>query len=238
MDKQQLHEMPSFVKVFHGGLVRELKIPDPFVDQHSQNLPAKLALMPRYGNPVVVSIERRTKGQCFFTLGWTDFVAENGVEEGDFLFFYFHGDRSVTVVVYDLLGCLKGVKETEQGSAVAAPRTGKRVKTAASGKKSTSFDVIYKSYLWRYMRMPTGFPESAGLKIGGKALVQDPKGKVWSISITAGDTEGRKMRLSKGWLQFVRENEIEDGDALSFFLKPSLGLIQVKIQKEGVIVID
>ncbi|CAN0864364.1 B3 domain-containing protein Os03g0622200 [Linum grandiflorum] len=139
MEKQQLYETPSFVKVFHGGLVREMKIPDPFADQHSQILPEKLALMPRYGHPVVVSIERRTKGQCFFTLGWTDFVAENGVEEGDYLFFYFHGDRSVKVVVYDLLGCLKGVKETEHGS--AAPRTGKRVKRAV---RKLEFEVIYK----------------------------------------------------------------------------------------------
>ncbi|CAN0864372.1 hypothetical protein LINGRAHAP2_LOCUS8934 [Linum grandiflorum] len=231
--QQQLYETPSFGKFFHGGLVRELKIPDTFMDQHSQILTEKLTLKPRYGNPAVVSVERRSNGQCFFTLGWTDFVKENNLEEGDCVFFYFHGDRAVNVVICNSLFHLKGVKETEQG--VVAAREGNRVKKAA-GEKLLEFQTIYKPYMRHLMRMPLEFSDAAELKVGGDALLQDPKGKVWAIRVIAGHSKGRRKRFSSGWSGFIRENGVEAGDRLSFFLKTDF--IQVTILKKGVVVID
>ncbi|CAN0864370.1 B3 domain-containing protein Os08g0324300 [Linum grandiflorum] len=231
MEKQQLHETPSFGKVFHGGLVREMKIPAPFVNQHSQLLPEKLVLMPKYGNAAVVSVERRTKSQYFFTVGWSDFVMENSLEEGDYVFFYFDGDRAVDVIICNSLGHLKGVKETEQGGAVAAREVRKWVKRDAE-EKLLEFQTVFKPYMQTLMDMPVRFSDAAELKVGGDALLQDPTGKVWAIRVIAGDPEGRKKRFSAGWTGFIRGNGVEAGDRLSFFLKTDF--IQVTILKEGV----
>ncbi|CAN0876915.1 hypothetical protein LINGRAHAP2_LOCUS11564 [Linum grandiflorum] len=81
-----------------------------------------------------------------------------------------------------------------------------------------------------------GFSEAAELKAGGKALLQDPIGEVWSVRVTARDAIGRQKQFSGGWTEFIRENGVEVGDRMSFFWKPNF--IQVKILKKGVVVID
>ncbi|CAN0864366.1 B3 domain-containing protein REM5 [Linum grandiflorum] len=229
------HKTPSFVKVFHGGLGREMEIPaDPFMDQLSQILPEKLTLIPRYGNPAVVSVERRSNGHCFFTLGWTDFVKENNLEEGDLMVFYYHWDRAVHIFICNSVGRLKDVKETGQGAA-ATRNVGKRVKRDV-GEKLLQFETIYKPYMHTLMRMPVRFAEATELNVGEDALLQDPTGKVWAIRVIAGDAEGRQKRFSGGWTEFIRENGVEVGDRLSFFLKPNF--IQVTILKQGAVLID
>ncbi|CAN0864368.1 hypothetical protein LINGRAHAP2_LOCUS8932 [Linum grandiflorum] len=109
----------------------------------------------------------------------------------------------------------------------------KRVKRAA-GEKLLEFQTIFKPYMQTLM-VPVRFSDAAELKVGGEALLQDPKGRMWAIRVIAGDSKGRRKRFSSGWTGFIRENGVEAGDRLSFFLKSDF--IQVTVLKEGVVVI-
>ncbi|CAN0864356.1 B3 domain-containing protein REM5 [Linum grandiflorum] len=167
MEKQQT---PSFLKLYTGDSDGKL-IPDSFMDQYGKYLSGKkIALTSTYGDPVVVSVEMiggRSKRKCFyFTLGWTDFVEENRVEEGDFMIFNFIGDKTANVVLYDPSGCVKGLKvkkqqvgsfapkkrvrndDDEETEHASVPRKGKRVKREAPklNKVKPELDSSAKAY--------------------------------------------------------------------------------------------
>lgn len=56
------------------------------------------------------------KNDMYFSDGWKTFVQDNIVQDGDFLFFKYHGNFKFSVVIYDETMCEKGFKFDDECS--------------------------------------------------------------------------------------------------------------------------
>ncbi|CAI0458501.1 unnamed protein product, partial [Linum tenue] len=95
-----------------------------------------------------------------------------------------------------------------------------------------SYQAVYKKHMKRsnYMCMPVRFSEATKLSQRGTAQLEDPRGKVWTVSVISVGN-GRQRRFSRGWQALAAANGLAVGDGIQFTNKPDLDLIQVKIHK-------
>ncbi|CAI0435920.1 unnamed protein product [Linum tenue] len=97
-----------------------------------------------------------------------------------------------------------------------------------------SYQAVYKKHMKRsnYMCMPVRFSEATKLSQRETAQLEDPRGKVWTVSVISVGN-GRQRRFSRGWQALAAANGLAVGDGIEFTYKPDLDLIQVKIHKRG-----
>ncbi|CAN0864548.1 B3 domain-containing protein At4g01580 [Linum grandiflorum] len=240
MENQQQQDMPSFLVIIQPeDLTGKLMIPDSLLGQHGDYLSMNLALVPRYGNPQVVSVEKYRRG-CSFTSGWADFVEDNAVEEDDFVVFNFRGPETADVLVYDAFGCVKSAEVNDGADKNEEEETGEEGKQVNKENRIITFEATFKNYMKTYMYTPIELARMAKLSPRKKATVKDPRGEVWSIGICAGDLHGVQMRLTTGWAKLVRANRLEVGDRMEFCYNSGERFIEMKIYKAErvVVVID
>ncbi|KAK9040193.1 hypothetical protein V6N11_015368 [Hibiscus sabdariffa] len=111
--------MTGFFKVLVGDFSKQLRIPPAFAKFfHRTSLPHEVKLQ----NPEekcwqvhVVKINNK----LFFKKGWEDFVKDNLLEVGDFVFFSYVRISLFTITVFQSDGCVKDVTGKKQSEAMA-----------------------------------------------------------------------------------------------------------------------
>ncbi|CAL1380466.1 unnamed protein product [Linum trigynum] len=126
----------------------------------------------------------------------------------------------------------KGLQRKRGAPAKTKFRKGHSSGNNASPGLADSYQAIYKKHMKRsnYMCMPTRFSEATKLSQRKTAQLEDPRGKVWTVSVIS-IRNGRQRRFSRGWPALAAANGLAVGDGIEFTYKPDLDLIQVKIHK-------
>ncbi|WOG84890.1 hypothetical protein DCAR_0104075 [Daucus carota subsp. sativus] len=98
---------PSFFKPLVGDFSRKLLIPPAFVERMEGKLGSELALKYECERVYTVQVEKLEEGRFFFVNGWPQFVADHGLDYGDFVVFRLVQDSTFQVTVYDPSMCEK-----------------------------------------------------------------------------------------------------------------------------------
>ncbi|CAM8945444.1 unnamed protein product [Rhodiola kirilowii] len=101
-------DLPEFFKVYisqHSS--KQMLIPIEFGDYMGERKSGSAELVSSSGQTWRVELVEDGK-DLYFTDGWPDFVEDNMIQNGEFLFFKFHGNLMFSVVIYDENMCEKG----------------------------------------------------------------------------------------------------------------------------------
>ncbi|KAL1833941.1 hypothetical protein ACET3Z_003592 [Daucus carota] len=82
-------------------------IPPAFVERMEGKLGSELALKYECERVYTVQVEKLEEGRLFFVNGWAQFVADHGLDYGDFVVFRLVRDSTFQVTVYDPSMCEK-----------------------------------------------------------------------------------------------------------------------------------
>ncbi|XP_034689675.1 B3 domain-containing protein Os01g0723500-like [Vitis riparia] len=253
---------PSFFKVLIGDFTSKLRIPPAFMKKFRRMTFNNAVLKTITGESWMVSVKQ--EDSCyFFKKGWKKFVKDQHLEAGDFLVFWFLGDSTFQVVVYDKSGCEKDPNLGAKGKRIGLhgeknnpcmgrydanhvmPATSVAVKmeskdqgadkVAASGRtKHPQFVKVLKKYHDYVMLVPRAFAEETGMRWNKSTLVRDPEGRVWPVKVCL-RSKG-KIEMSSGWSDFVKANKLGKGDTCSFqCTDATCHVIQVEILRRAAI---
>ncbi|CAM8942091.1 unnamed protein product [Rhodiola kirilowii] len=99
--------LPEFFKVYishHSS--KQMLIPNEFVDYMGERKFGSAELIGLSGQTWRVELVEDGK-DLYFTDGWRDFVKDNMIQDGEFLFFKFHGNLIFSITMYDKSMCEK-----------------------------------------------------------------------------------------------------------------------------------
>ncbi|GLT75248.1 hypothetical protein SLA2020_469860 [Shorea laevis] len=227
----------SFGMVLVGDFTESLRIPWEFMKDFEVSLPHIFYLMPDLGESQLVIMQEKNRG-CFFTLGWSDFVKHQNLQIGDLLIFYFVGNTTFEVAIYDRTTCCKKKTSLEakrhgdtgdgvQLAAKANPkeepskkhRVAKRtirdgVKRARNGQKCSA-QILLKKYHSSSIVLPTEFAKEAGLRKKKDTVLRDSAGEEWPVSISFSKGAGQgQARFTTGWKAFWAANRLVAGTTI------------------------
>lgn len=109
--------LPRFFKPFladHCSL--NLRIPDAFQDHITGKIPNRVIIKNRIGKLWPVEVVKVGDGLCF-QAGWSRFVLDNALQEGEFMVFKYNGHHVFEVLILGINGCEREltVEEDEEG---------------------------------------------------------------------------------------------------------------------------
>ncbi|CAM8942092.1 unnamed protein product [Rhodiola kirilowii] len=101
-------DLPEFFKVYISQQSsKQMLIPIEFGDYMGERKSGSAELVRSSGQTWRVELLEDGK-DLYFTDGWPNFVEDNMIQNGEFLFFKFHGNLMFSVVIYDENMCEKG----------------------------------------------------------------------------------------------------------------------------------
>lgn len=144
--------LPRFFKPFladHCSL--NLRIPDAFQDHITGKIPNRVIIKNRIGKLWPVEVVKVGDGLCF-QAGWSRFVLDNALQEGEFMVFKYNGHHVFEVLILGINGCERELTveedEEEGGSQVDNGEVGEEMEKETSkysDRRSLSADKSSRS---------------------------------------------------------------------------------------------
>ncbi|KAL2895380.1 hypothetical protein RDABS01_011289 [Bienertia sinuspersici] len=102
-------EAPEFVSVFlQDYCSQQLHIPSSFKNHLLSDVSRRMALIIRQGTDQEWKVELvKEDNEFYFKQGWTNFVQDNTLEDGEFMLFQYRGNSIFTVYIYGKHACVK-----------------------------------------------------------------------------------------------------------------------------------
>uniref|UniRef100_A0A7C8ZJU3 TF-B3 domain-containing protein n=1 Tax=Opuntia streptacantha TaxID=393608 RepID=A0A7C8ZJU3_OPUST len=111
------NKLPRFFKPFLADhCSRNLRIPDAFQDHITGKIPNRVIIKNGIGKLWPVQIVENGDG-LYFQGGWSRFVLDNSLQEGEFMVFKYNGHHVFEVLILGINGCEREltVEEDEEG---------------------------------------------------------------------------------------------------------------------------
>ncbi|XP_050204284.1 putative B3 domain-containing protein Os03g0621600 isoform X2 [Mercurialis annua] len=140
--------------------------------------------------------------------------------------------RGIKETIVKKRGRPKSSKQSEKPQ-VSATKTGDKAEKRSDIKMKHPFiELVLKDYHRFSLVITKGFANSSGLINMRKTCIQDPVGRQWPLLVHIMSTN--QLRLSTGWSNFYRANELATGDTLVLYSKLGFGsLIIAEVHKCG-----
>lgn len=143
------NNLPRFFKPFladHCSL--NLRIPDAFQDHITGKIPNRVIIKNRIGKLWPVEVVNVGNGLCFQG-GWSRFVLDNALQEGEFMVFKYNGHHVFEVLILGINGCERELTvcedEEEGGSQVDNGEEMEKETSKYSDRRSLSADKSSRS---------------------------------------------------------------------------------------------
>nr|XP_011465844.1 PREDICTED: B3 domain-containing transcription factor VRN1-like [Fragaria vesca subsp. vesca] len=223
----------SFKVPMHSTYINHnlLWLPKAFVKTYLVKQPTDAALKISGGKkswPVKLRYEE-AKGRVKFQSGWTDFVRDRSLKEGDICEFVLVDSKrhvfevKITTANHTLSPDIDdgNDEEDEQEDEKMHPPI-----TASSGKvprangfesANPDFKILLKpAYIHgNYLYMPAKFAKRYLVKQPGHAILQVERKRTWYVNLHY--ASGRTT-IQSGWATFVQDNDLKEGDTCVFML--------------------
>ncbi|TMW96702.1 hypothetical protein EJD97_006952 [Solanum chilense] len=225
---------PAFIKVYSPETCYlKLKIPSRFLKNLNGDTPV-ISLLEVEGSArrswrvVIEKIEE----DFYFKGGWTKFVQDNNLENEDYLNFLYAGNSTFSVKIYAKNGYLKqesnAIVELELNSLdeenpneiqVVSPLAYEELDGSENSLVSvTLFEIVMKKS--NFSKMLLNLPSTFGKKymkrgqVFEKMATLQTDGKSWPVVVRSSD----RLKLRRGWRQYLQDNDLHVGDVLRFKL--------------------
>ncbi|XP_062023517.1 B3 domain-containing protein Os01g0723500-like [Rosa rugosa] len=237
---------PTFFKIIKTGFnTDDLRIPPKF-RRHMLNELSETATLELKGSSkgswtVQVS---QIESDIYFKNGWQKFIKDNSLGDFEFLVFRYERPMHFTIEIFDKTACkrnnlvekstradntkrprgrprkcnrsaageniqscqsfeLKEIKEEEEEEAATLPSSGFRSFTSIMGKHCYNVAVPVD---FSREHLPQGYYN---------IVLKNLKGQKWKVKVVC---SGKTVKLSAGWVEFRRANQINCGDICTFDL--------------------
>ncbi|XP_015077978.1 B3 domain-containing transcription factor VRN1-like isoform X2 [Solanum pennellii] len=225
---------PAFIKVYSPETCYlKLKIPSRFLKNLNGDIPV-ISLLEVEGSArrswrvVIEKIEE----DFYFKGGWTKFVQDNNLENEDYLNFLYAGNSTFSVKIYGKNGYLKQElnaiaelelhpldEENPNEIQVVSPLADEELDGSENSLVSvTLFEIVMKRS--NFSKMLLNLPSTFGKKymkrghVFEKMATLQTDGKSWPVVVRSSD----RLKLRKGWRQYLQDNDLHVGDVLRFKL--------------------
>ncbi|KAG6394542.1 hypothetical protein SASPL_145131 [Salvia splendens] len=184
--------LPGFMKVFYSiQSSNAIRLPPEFIATHGESLPEDCTVEMPNGRKWNVKIKRRTCG-WYFKQGWAEFVYRNHIHNGDFLTFIYPATGVFHITHYDFMsGCIPA-RDIEH------------------------ILVITNVHMGPYMAIEIEFWSANNVKQGeNMAAFFTVHYQTWGVFIANCNDI---FIVHGGWMNFVRDNDVEVGVRCMFQL--------------------
>ncbi|KAH6828026.1 hypothetical protein C2S53_019107 [Perilla frutescens var. hirtella] len=181
----------------------------------------------------VIYLARR-RGHVFFQEGWSSFIDDNGLSEGDLVTVRVSADLNLwKVSIYDSCGWRKNPTQVANigagwathsagaGSSSAAQKAPAGIRSSSGVNVSLRFVRELPKYaLTTNLELPNTFALAMDRSGGGIVILENAAGSQWEASIRERDNNNsvRYYLAAGGWTEFCRKNHVRAGSILVFTL--------------------
>ncbi|KAH7511018.1 hypothetical protein FEM48_ZijujUnG0056600 [Ziziphus jujuba var. spinosa] len=157
-------------------------------------------------------------GRIVFVDGWQEFVEYHSIDSGYFLVFRYDGFSKFHVCILDESGT-EIYYPWNAASSDVEPHSDKEGQSAATSCKYAhpSFIVLLSGHN-KYLHVPMGFVMTY-MQGCSQVITLTCNGKKWQVTFSLKEHRTvNRIRISKGWRGFVRDNNLGAGDVCVFEL--------------------
>ncbi|KAL0834036.1 hypothetical protein Bca101_085925 [Brassica carinata] len=202
--------LPGFFKIFLSHFSSEsMVIPASYYDELPLVLPKTALLQGSDGGCFwkVAMVKRRD--EVYFGQGWSKFVEDNRLRDGDVLTFVYDGSRSFTVDIYG------GSRACKEDSTIIEPEVAQRVpRTRNKGKKGVVVQDSDDSFMSEDSNSLSDdssyspLNEDTLLDVTPKVTNSRKKGKLRSVSSNVGSTSNSSRSVSRKRPSTIKNPEV------------------------------
>ncbi|KAH6772355.1 hypothetical protein C2S51_010759 [Perilla frutescens var. frutescens] len=225
-DTEKMNNFASFFKVVRLKGNTSLRVPGDFVTRYEDTLARDSITLETEDatNRWVVQLARRS-GDIYFQEGWSTFVQDNGLAEGDLVTVKVYvGLNKWSVSIYDPCGWRKIPTKVANIGEVLAPDSGPPVADCGSSR----LDNVRLWFVRKFARyalktnldLPNTFALAMDRRSGGPVTLVTAAGSKYYASLRERDNrKGRRFYLAVGgWTEFCRERYVRSRNILLFTL--------------------
>ncbi|XP_031392272.1 B3 domain-containing protein REM10-like [Punica granatum] len=208
---------PSFFKLFLGDFPTKLKVPLAFVKNFRGTLPNRICVKSDdLESAISWRVKLRKNGtDCYLTNGWEKIVRDLKLKLGDLLIFKLVSEEALEVVVYDPTCCEKEIEEAGRKPAARSP-TGP---SSSSARSLLPYKRTLTKHETNYFSLPVAVATAAEQWSKESAVIRGPDGRKWHVAMKQQTKGYRRLRFSRGWSKFIRDNSLLPEDTLCLDFK-------------------
>ncbi|VAH68590.1 unnamed protein product [Triticum turgidum subsp. durum] len=189
----------NFFKVMIGDFHERMIIPDKFAQHFRGQIGRTIKLASRHGYTSDVQITKNL-AKLVLDSGWKAFARAHNLRTGDFLVFKYDGNSELKVLIFGPSGCEKIPACNLMKNAAPAKEW---LATPVSSYRYVSHEISRK-----YAEVYLPFVE--------QMVTLQHHGKKWEVRCCVKNKKSK--RLMRGWMHFVRGNNLQLGDVCLFEL--------------------
>ncbi|CAH1417146.1 unnamed protein product [Lactuca virosa] len=204
--------IPSFFKIMLDCSATHLPLPTGFVRKHLENNIPENATLRSVNGGYSWRLKIKKDGDIYcFADGWKQVVEDTRLEFGDFLVFWLLGRSIFKLLVFGTNGCEKAFPlehdyDEEEDDDIDGD-AGDPCFTKVIPKKGKQKFAL---------RFPLEFARLIRLTAGRTIIMKNLDGIEWPVKLLSEGGHYTRYYLSKGWSEFLRDNDICEGDACVF----------------------
>ncbi|XP_023746765.1 B3 domain-containing protein REM17 isoform X1 [Lactuca sativa] len=230
--------IPSFFKIMLDCSATHLPLPTGFVRKHLENNIPENATLRSVNGGYSWRLKIKKDGDIYcFADGWKQVIEDTRLEFGDFIVFWLLGRSIFKFLIFGTNGCEKKfplehdhIHDDEEedddidGDAgdpcftKVIPKKGKqKFALVRFGVISNHKFIIYNdNNFCLHQRFPLEFARLIRLTAGRTMSMKNLEGKEWPVRLLSEGGHYTRYYLSKGWSEFLRDNDICEGDTCVF----------------------